>query len=47
MNINRATLFPGIDGFSQSLKQAILNLEDHGLIHKKIQRRLQLGAPFF
>ncbi|MFN7895012.1 MAG: FRG domain-containing protein [Cyanobacteriota bacterium] len=47
MNINRATLFPGIDGFSQSLKQAILNLEDHGLIHKKIQRRMQLGAPFF
>jgi hypothetical protein len=45
MNITRATLFPGIDGFSQSLKQAILNLEDHGQIHKTVQRRIQAGLP--
>ncbi|MFN9623942.1 MAG: FRG domain-containing protein [Cyanobacteriota bacterium] len=46
MNINRATLFPGIDGFSQSLKQQILNLEDHGLIHKRVLGRMKLGEPF-
>lgn len=46
MNINRATLFPGLEGFSQSLKQAIINIEDHGLIQKKITQRHKHGKPF-
>lgn len=46
MNINRATLFPGIDGFSQSLKHAIFKLEDHGQINRMIAKRKNFGHPF-
>lgn len=46
MNINRATLFPGIDGFAQSLHHAILHLEDHGQITRLIEKRHRFGAPF-
>jgi len=46
MNINRATLFPGIDGFAQSLHHSILWLEDHGQINRRIQKRAGFGAPF-
>lgn len=47
MNINRATLFPGIDGFSQSLKQAILDMEDHGQIGRRHAKRQSFGRPPF
>ena len=46
MNINRATLFPGIDGFAQSLKLEILHLEDHGQIHQIVKKRKNYGWPF-
>jgi hypothetical protein len=46
MNVNRATLFPGIDGFAQSLYHAILHLEDHGQIHRLVEKRLRFGPPF-
>ena len=46
MNVNRATLFPGIDGFAQSMRQAILGIEDHGQIGERTQKRMAHGFPF-
>lgn len=45
MNVNRATLFPGIDGFAQSLRQAIIDLEDHGQINRRMIKKQKYGIP--
>jgi hypothetical protein len=45
MNVNRATLFPGIDGFAQSLFQSILDLEDHGQITRQMDKKRKHGIP--
>lgn len=39
MNINRATLFPGLDGFAQSLKHATVLLESPQQLAEQIRRR--------
>jgi hypothetical protein len=38
MNINRATLFPGIDGFAQSLAANVQIATDTGRLSRELQK---------
>jgi hypothetical protein len=46
MNITRASLFPGIDGFAQSLAHEILFIEDNSRIEARVEKGTKYGIPF-
>ncbi len=46
MNVNRATLFPGIDGFAQSLRSILVMQRDNDFIRGWVERNKRNGFPY-
>lgn len=46
MNINRSTLFPGLDGFAQSIRHRLLLEGNQGYHSQQIQRATEIGTQF-
>jgi hypothetical protein len=44
MNISRASLFPGLDGFAQSLKYELIDEEPEQRYRRDLQKAI-LGTP--